>query len=81
MKALADKHRLDYDVFHSRMGDMPSTDVLYRNYNYVVFDTSRYTFGAILDFFKQNETKQHDTKMATYLPSCRSIITFQGAIT
>lgn len=79
MKQVAEKHNVDYDVFHSRLGDMPSTDVLYRHYDYVVFDTNRYAFGAILDFFQQDEQKRHDTLIGTYLPSSHTMMTFRGA--
>lgn len=80
MKNIAEKHRLKYDVFHSKLGDMPSTDVLYRDYDYIVFDTSRYSFSSILEFFRHDEPARHRPLIATYIPSNRSIMTFQGVI-
>ena len=80
MKAIADRHRFNYDVFHSNLGDMPSTDVLYRDYDYIVFDTSRYPFSSILEFFRHDEPNRHRPQIATYIPSNKSIMTFQGAI-
>ncbi len=80
MRRVAEKHNVSCDVFHSHLGEMPSTDVLYHNYDYVVFDTSRYSFAAILDFFKQDEQKRHKTLIGTYMPSCQTIMTFHGAI-
>jgi hypothetical protein len=80
MKGIAEKHQFKYDVFHSRLGDMPSTDVLYRDYDYIVFDTSRYAYGSILEFFRHDEPSRHRPCMATYIPSNKSIMTFQGAI-
>ena len=80
MKAIADRHRFKYDVFHSNLGDMPSTDVLYRDYDYIVFDTSRYPFSSILEFFRHDEPNRHRPQIATYIPSNKSIMTFQGAI-
>ena len=80
MKAIADRHRFKYDVFHSKLGDMPSTDVLYRDYDYIVFDTSRYSFSAILEFFRHDEPNRHRPLIATYIPSNKSIMTIDGAI-
>lgn len=81
MRRVAEKHSADYDVFHSRVGDMPSTDVLYRHYDYVVFDTSRYAYGAILEFFRQDDQKLHTTLIGTYLPSSQVMMTFSGGMT
>ncbi|MBO4673448.1 MAG: glycosyltransferase family 2 protein [Bacteroidaceae bacterium] len=80
MKHIAEKHQFNYDVFHSRLGDMPSTDVLYRDYDYIVFDTSRYPFSSILEFFRHEEPNRHRPQIATYIPSNKSIMTIQGAI-
>lgn len=80
MKRIAEKHQFRYDVFHSRLGDMPSTDVLYRDYDYIVFDTSRYPYSSILEFFRHEEPNRRRPSIATYLPSSRSIMTFQGAL-
>lgn len=80
MKRIAEKHQFCYDVFHSRLGDMPSTDVLYRNYDYIVFDTSRYPFSSILEFFRHEGPDRHRPLIATYIPSNRTIMTIQGAI-
>ena len=80
MKEIAEKHQFKYDVFHSRLGDMPSTDVLYRDYDYIVFDTSRYPFSAILEFFRHDEPNRRRPMIATYVPSNKTIMTFQGAI-
>ena len=80
MKSIAEKHRFQYDVFHSKLGDIPSTDVLYRDYDYIVFDTSRYPFSSILEFFRHDEPNRHRPQIATYIPSSKSIMTFQGAI-
>ena len=80
MKSIAEKHHFKYDVFHSRLGDMPSTDVLYRDYDYIVFDTSRYPFSSILEFFRHDEPNRHRPLIATYIPSNKTIMTFQGAI-
>ena len=80
MKRIAEKHQFKYDVFHSRLGDMPSTDVLYRDYDYIVFDTSRYPFSAILEFFRHDEPNRQRPLIATYIPSSNSIMTFQGVL-
>lgn len=80
MKRIAEKHQFRYDVFHSRLGDMPSTDVLYRDYDHIVFDTSRYPFTAILEFFRHDEPYRKRPFMATYLPSSKSIMTFKSVI-
>ena len=80
MRRLAEKHSLVYDVFHSRQGDMPSTDVLYRDYDYIVFDTSRYSFNAILDFFRHDGPERSRPFIATYIPSSHTIMTLDGAI-
>ena len=80
MKRIAERHRFQYDVFHSKLGDIPSTDVLYRNYDYIVFDTSRYSFGDILEFFRHEEPTRKRPLIATYIPSSKRIITFQGAL-
>lgn len=80
MKAIAEKHRFQYDVFHSRLGDIPSTDVLYRDYDYIVFDTSRYPFSSILEFFRHDDPYRHRPHIATYIPSNKTIMTMEGAI-
>ncbi|MDO4201477.1 MAG: glycosyltransferase family 2 protein [Bacteroidales bacterium] len=80
MKEIAERHRFKYDVFHSKLGDIPSTDVLYRDYDYIVFDTSRYSFSAILEFFRHDEPDRHRPIIATYIPSNKSIMTHLGAI-
>lgn len=80
MKRIAEEHRFSYDVFHSRLGDMPSTDVLYRDYDYIVFDTSRYPFSSILEFFRHDDPDRHRPFIATYIPSNKSIMTFQGPL-
>lgn len=80
MKAIAERHRFKYDVFHSKLGDMPSTDVLYRDYDYIVFDTSRYPFSSILEFFRHDEPNRHRPQIATYIPSNKTIMTMRGAI-
>ena len=80
MKHIAEKHQFKYDVFHSRLGDMPSTDVLYRDYDYIVFDTSRYPYSSILEFFRHDEPNRRRPYIATYIPSNKTIMTFQGAL-
>lgn len=81
MKQIAEKHGFKYDVFHSRLGDVPSTDVLYRDYDYIVFDTSRYPFSSILEFFRHDGPYRQTPLIATYIPSNKSIMTLlQGAI-
>ena len=80
MKNIAEKHQFTYDVFHSRLGDMPSTDVLYRDYDYIVFDTSRYPFSSILEFFRHDEPYRRRPLIATYIPSSKSILTFHGPL-
>ena len=80
MRKIAEKHNFRYDIFHSRLGDMPSTDVLYRDYDYIVFDTSRYPYSSILEFFRHDDPSRKRPLIATYLPSCRSIMTFHGAL-
>ncbi len=80
MKNIAEKHQFRYDVFHSRLGDMPSTDVLYRDYDYIVFDTSRYPYSSILEFFRHDEPYRHRPLIATYIPSNKTIMTIKGAI-
>ena len=80
MKEIAERHNFRYDIFHSRLGDMPSTDVLFRDYDYIVFDTSRYPYSAILDFFRHDDPARKRPLIATYIPSSRSIMTFHGAL-
>lgn len=80
MKRIAETHQFQYDVFHSRLGDMPSTDVLYRDYDYIVFDTSRYPFSSILEFFRHDDPHRRRPFIATYIPSSKSIMTFHGAL-
>ena len=80
MKRIAEKYQFRYDVFHSRLGDMPSTDVLYRDYDYIVFDTSRYPYSSILEFFRHDDNNRRRPLIATYIPSNKSIMTFQGAL-
>lgn len=80
MKHIAEKHQFKYDVFHSRLGDKPSTDVLYRDYDYIVFDTSRYSFRSILEFFRHDDPSRRRPFIATYIPSSKSIMTFQGVL-
>jgi hypothetical protein len=80
MKHIAEKHHFCYDVFHSRLGDMPSTDVLYRDYDYIVFDTSRYPYSSILEFFRHDEPNRRRPYIATYIPSNKTIMTFLGAL-
>lgn len=80
MKGIAEKYQFRYDVFHSRLGDMPSTDVLYRDYDYIVFDTSRYPYSSILEFFRHDDPQRHRPSIATYIPSSKSIMTFAGAL-
>ncbi len=80
MEGIAEKHQFKYDVFHSKLGDMPSTDVLYRDYDYIVFDTSRYSYSSILEFFRHDEPHRHRPLIATYIPSNKTIMTIEGAI-
>ena len=80
MKSIAEKHQFQYDVFHSRLGDVPSTDVLYRDYDFIVFDTSRYPFSSILEFFRHDDPNRQSPLIATYIPSNKSIMTFHGAL-
>ena len=80
MKRIAETHQFQYDVFHSRLGDMPSTDVLYRDYDYIVFDTSRYLYRSILEFFRHDDPHRRRPFIATYIPSNKSIMTFHGAL-
>ena len=80
MKRIAETHQFQYDVFHSRLGDMPSTDVLYRDYDYIVFDTSRYLYSSILEFFRHDDPHRRRPFIATYIPSNKSIMTFHGAL-
>ena len=80
MQDIADRHHLTYDVFRSHLGDMPSTDVLYRDYDYIAFDTSRYSYSAILEFFRHDDPARRRPYIATYIPSGRSIITFTNVL-
>ena len=80
MKEIAERHNFRYDIFHSRLGDMRSTDVLFRDYDYIVFDTSRYPYSAILDFFRHDDPARKRPLIATYIPSSRPIMTFHGAL-
>lgn len=80
MKKIAEKHNLTYDVFRSHLGDMPSTDVLYRDYDYIAFDTSRYSFSAILEFFRHDDPARRRPYIATYIPSSKSIMTFTNVL-
>ena len=80
MQALMEKHRFQYDVFHSRKNDLPSSDVLYRDYDYVVFDTERFPFCSILDFFRHDAPGRQHPTISTYIPSNKSIMTFHGAL-
>ena len=80
MKSIAEKHRLKYDVFHSHLGDLPSTDVLYRDYDYIAFDTSRYSYSAILEFFRHDDPVRRRPCIATYIPSSKSIMTFTNVL-
>lgn len=79
MKDIAERNGLSYDVFHSQLGDFPSTDVLYRDYDHIIFDCSRYSFSAILDFFR-HDTHRHRPCMATYIPFEKAIITYRGVL-
>lgn len=80
MQAIVEKHRFQYDVFHSRQNDLPSTDVLYRDYDYVVFDTERFSYSSILEFFRHDEPGRQRPTISTYIPSNKSIMTFHGAL-
>jgi hypothetical protein len=80
MQAIMEKHRFQYDVFHSRQNDLPSSDVLYRDYDYVVFDTERFPFCSILDFFRHDAPGRQHPTISTYIPSNKSIMTFHGAL-
>lgn len=80
MEEIAEKHHLKYDVFRSHLGDMPSTDVLYRDYDYIAFDTSRYAFSAILEFFRHDDPARRRPCIATYIPSSKSIMTFKSVL-
>lgn len=80
MQAIVEKHRFQYDVFHSRQNDLPSTDVLYRDYDYVVFDTERFSYSSILEFFRHYEPGRQRPTISTYIPSNKSIMTFHGAL-
>ncbi|MDE7117517.1 MAG: hypothetical protein K2O61_02605, partial [Bacteroidaceae bacterium] len=80
MQAIVEKHRFQYDVFHSRQNDLPSTDVLYRDYDYVVFDTERFLYSSILEFFRHDEPCRQRPTISTYIPSNKSIMTFHGAL-
>lgn len=79
MKRIAEKHHFKYDVFKSHLGDMPSTDVLYRDYDYIVFDAGRYAFSAMLEFFR-HDGERKKPYIGTYIPSSKSIMTFWGAL-
>lgn len=79
MRQIAERYRLVYDVFRLHVGDMPSTDVLYRDYDYIVFDTGRYAFGDILRFFR-NDGERRKPYIGTYIPSSKLIMTFAGAL-
>ena len=80
MQAIMEKHRFQYDVFHSRQNDLPSTDVLYRDYDYVVFDTERFPYSSILEFFRHDGPGRQRPTISTYIPSNKSIMTFHGAL-
>jgi len=80
MKQIAERNKYCYDVFHSRMGDMPSTDVLFRDYDYVVFDTDRYSFSSILEFFRHEEPPVRNACIGTYISLSNTIMTFSGAV-
>lgn len=80
MQAIMEKHRFQYDVFHSRQNDLPSSDVLYRDYDYVVFDTERFPYCSIMDFFRHDDPDRQRPTISTYIPSNKSIMTFHGAL-
>ncbi|MDE5550329.1 MAG: glycosyltransferase family 2 protein [Bacteroidaceae bacterium] len=80
MQEIVEKHRFQYDVFHSGQNDLPSTDVLYRDYDYVVFDTERFPYSSILEFFRHDEPCRQRPTISTYIPSNKSIMTFHGAL-
>lgn len=80
MKQIAERNRFSYDIFHSRIGDMPSSDVLFRDYDYVVFDTDRYSFSSILEFFRHEEPPVRKACIATYLSLNNTIMTISGAV-
>lgn len=80
MEEIAERNNIRYDVFKSVRNQMPPKDVLENGYDYVVFDTDRYPFTSILEFFRHDDSCRRNTNIATYLSHSRSIMILHGAV-
>lgn len=80
MQDIAKRNDIKYDVFRSERNQMPPKDVLNKDYDYVVFDTDRYPFTSILEFFRHDDSRRRNTNIATYLSYSKSIMILHGAV-
>lgn len=80
MKDIAARNDIKYDVYKADRNQMPPKDVLNQGYDYVVFDTDRYPFTSILEFFRHDDSRRRDTNIATYLSYSQSIMILHGAV-
>ncbi len=80
MLEVADRNNIIHDVFHSSAREFPPTDVFEKGYDYIVFDTDRFPFTSILEFFRHQPNHKDAVSIATYLSSSRAIMVLHGAI-
>lgn len=80
MQGIAARNNIAYDVMKPERDKMPPKDVLNKDYDYVVFDTDRYPFTSILEFFRHDDSRRRNTNIATYLSYSQSIMILHGAV-
>lgn len=80
MKEIAERNDIRYDVFPSTSGQMPPKSLLDKHYDYIVFDTDRYSYQSILEFFRHDGPARDNSCIATYLSYSKSIIVLHGAV-
>lgn len=80
MKEVSEKNGIRYDVLPSGNGVMPPKSILDKEYDYIVFDTDRYSYQSVLEFFRHDGEYRDQSCIATYQSYSKSIIVAHGAI-
>lgn len=80
LKDIAAKNNIKYDVFPANTGQLPPKSVFEKGYDYIVFDTDRYSYKTILEYFRHDGPNRENPNMATYQSYSKSIIVAHGAI-
>lgn len=80
METIAEKNGIVFDVFPASSGVLPPKSVLDKGYDYIVFDTDRYSYQTILEFFRHEGPCRETSNIATYLSYSKSIMVLHGAV-